>query len=802
MNAYYAAVNNRNITMNSILRNIPDQDTIFADGEMGFGSVRSLSKWIKAVEGGSTSAAYTQLKDFFKLTEAQMQQIAGPSSFLKALYSSTQVSYALQYGCSKFCDNTTMFAIQWASQNITALNSTFISPNVEPVDSLFDLDQSLFGAPPEFSYAIDNLQLKTEPLNLTQTLGLASIASFEDSASIFNPRNLYDFFSSYQARRYENIRIKFRLLSDDQVDAVHDYLIKYVIPKLGNYEGKKGNKQHKSFARLITYTFSKTEKNLQEFLPAETFARYIGASIIKDKRDCKSFVSQVITDADRLEYACANYDFTTYIGSSQWSKAYYHGKNSDSYLLIKQMANLTIDELTRIFDTSDSRSFGKYASDIITDVSKGYSCKNTPCSAQEMGHMQFMDSTITMNINSKYQNIADFLEKAESVTAWGYPVPLEYDYYSEKRCKDQNGLTDDAYNAITQGTNALSDYQNAINFVIDLDQGHNVDHYSEIYSVTSTTLFCVLRYMTQDALLGGILVKKDPYKIIFGYDEPIIEILREGNFIKGSDPSAQAHVSINHVYYNKTLINDTNIEIYTGNRHPEKVKGARSINNEVFINNVVPFFTGSSITYGNINPFKDNFKVTGTDGLQFGKNLSKNDRIQLFDTRKIQEVNYKYHDNKAYDAINTYVYDLDFDSMKKDFQDNSKRNVNYDGFFNTSSNFKLPLGTSPGYFSLCNEADYGKVLIDGEAPTVKQSSVENWMAVEPISGFTIESQRNELVSLNVHEKFLSFPDLDKVNGFIPLMNVKTNLNIDKDTYLERYAFVNSHLSTKFWFRVI
>jgi len=102
MNAYYAAVSDADITQNSILRNIKNWNDIYLDEENGFGSIRSLSLWIRALEGGNTSSTYQLLKGTWKLTEPQMQQIVGPSSFIKALYSATQVSYALQYDCKKF----------------------------------------------------------------------------------------------------------------------------------------------------------------------------------------------------------------------------------------------------------------------------------------------------------------------------------------------------------------------------------------------------------------------------------------------------------------------------------------------------------------------------------------------------------------------------------------------------------------------------------------------------------------------------------------------------------------------------
>lgn len=415
--------------------------------------------------------------------------------------------------------------------------------------------------------------------------------------------------------------------------------------------------------------------------------------------------------------------------------------------------------------------------------------------------MQFVDSKVTMNIIEKYQNIADFLTQTESVMNWGYPraVPLEYDYFSENHCNDKNGLTEDGYLAITRGPYQLSDFQNAINFVIDVDTGVDIDHYTEIYKTTAKSLFCSLRYMVQDSLLGGLLVKKQPEQIIFGYDEPTIAILREGNFTKGSDPSVQAHVSINNVYYNKTLINTTNIEVFTGNRHPDRVKTARSINGGVFLNNIVPFYNGTNVTYGNINPYNENINVVGTDGLQFGKNLDKK-RITLFDTRKIQEINYKFTESQNYGGIKTYAYEIDKLKLRK--ENNEAKKMNYDGFFNISSNFKLPLAASQGYFGDCSPSDYGKVTFDGKEPSEFSPNVVNRIAVEPISGFMIATERNELLSIDVHEKYLSLPGLDGVHGFIPVMGVQQNANIDEKVFLSKYEFVNHYTSLKFWFRVL
>jgi len=118
----------------------------------------------------------------------------------------------MKYNCKKVCDNTILFAIQWANQALTNDDSTFTSLNVKKVGSIFDLNQDLFGAPPEFSYFVELNKYPFHPLNTGQAIKLASVASFtEDSSSIFNPRNIFDFYSSYLNGRYENILIKFHL---------------------------------------------------------------------------------------------------------------------------------------------------------------------------------------------------------------------------------------------------------------------------------------------------------------------------------------------------------------------------------------------------------------------------------------------------------------------------------------------------------------------------------------------------------------------------------------------------------------
>ena len=95
-----------------------------------------------------------------------MESIVGPTSFMYALYFSAWTIVALKYNCKKICENTVMFALQWATQELTNDDSIFLSPKVLKVNSIADLNPKLFGAQPEFSYFIQKEKIAMHPLNI------------------------------------------------------------------------------------------------------------------------------------------------------------------------------------------------------------------------------------------------------------------------------------------------------------------------------------------------------------------------------------------------------------------------------------------------------------------------------------------------------------------------------------------------------------------------------------------------------------------------------------------------------------
>lgn len=205
-----------------------------------------------------------------------------------------------------------MFAIQWANQALTNDETVFISPNVDKVNSLYDLDHDLFGAPPEFSYFVTKTGKPQVPITVEQALKLAAVTSFtDDASSIFNPKNIFDYYQFYQSKWFDNILIKFHLSNQVQVDQIYEYMHTYAIPELGNYEGKKGNSQLRAFARLATRAITKSRDYIEEYLPFELELRYMTAYIDQSGNtySCATVLPTISSDQEKNKNICGLWSF-------------------------------------------------------------------------------------------------------------------------------------------------------------------------------------------------------------------------------------------------------------------------------------------------------------------------------------------------------------------------------------------------------------------------------------------------------------------------------------------------------------
>lgn len=62
-------------------------------------------------------------------------------------------------------------------------------------------------------------------LNRTVTSATKAVRSSVRVQSLLNPDNIHEYFFDYSLGKYEDIKKRFALNSNQQVDAMHDYLI-------------------------------------------------------------------------------------------------------------------------------------------------------------------------------------------------------------------------------------------------------------------------------------------------------------------------------------------------------------------------------------------------------------------------------------------------------------------------------------------------------------------------------------------------------------------------------------------------
>ena len=286
----------------------------------------------------------TKLKEVHGLSEEQILTIIDEDAFMNALYRAEQNNIALRYECRKQCSDEEMFAIQWATQALTKNPRLFTSPKVPPVESIMDLDPEMFGGSPEISYFIETEEIELrEEISVEQALKLAAVTSFtENPVSIFNPRNIYDFYSSYESGRIENVKIKFQI-EEDQADAIYRYMNEYVIPKIANWEDAGGSASMRAFAKLGSIALTKSIEYLRDFLPFELESRYLATWFYMNPNpgSCSTIVGGVSSDQEQIEGICRQFDFTQLDDIRMWYSAMFFGPNSEQYDGLRKMTGLS-----------------------------------------------------------------------------------------------------------------------------------------------------------------------------------------------------------------------------------------------------------------------------------------------------------------------------------------------------------------------------------------------------------------------------------------------------------------------------
>lgn len=547
-----------------------------------------------------------------------MEAILGDQSFMYMMFLGVEKTVALAYGCRKVCDDNLLFAIQWANQTVTRNTNTFITHKMNAIDSFTDIDKETFGGAPEYSMVMKNEGREFTPFTQDQATNLAYISDLNTDGSLFNPTNLYNFFLQYDSDRYDNIKIRFNVTNDKQIENLHYYLKSYVVPTLGNLEEKGGSAQLRAFSRLTGRALENTLKRLEHWLPVETYARYFATKIVQqpEKYGCIPFFMRALEKEEKVLKVCEILDFGKLDDIRFVFKGYFFGPKSSEFHKILSRAELASYQLDKLFNDAIPDSFGKIASEIVREVTKHYECEDIPCNPRWMARQQWQHAGITENIIEWYkEQDQSFVSPVGSVEYWDYPNGHAQELYSTIKIKlgKDVPITDEEFAKIMDPETGLVNLDVMMKFSIDMQKKQSS---KQGMTLDDQTIFSGLRYLVQNGLLGGVIQKRSINDLINGYEDPLFEILRDEPIHMGGDPVASNRIEFTHHTQNKTKDHtDAYMEIITGHRKLDKLKSIRTLNDMVYINQIEPFYNGTGVQDIYYSPFEKQELLKGTDGL-------------------------------------------------------------------------------------------------------------------------------------------------------------------------------------------
>lgn len=111
-----------------------------------------------------------------------------------------------------------------------------------------------------------------------------------------------------------------------------------------------------------------------------------------------------VTDKDKAKAICTTFDFSKLDDVKTFLAATYYG---GTYLdTLKTKTSMTDDEIAKLFDASDPKSFQSAYLLQLSTIKTQFTCvsEKDRCSDDELAQLQWGSSLLTSNIYTKYQS--------------------------------------------------------------------------------------------------------------------------------------------------------------------------------------------------------------------------------------------------------------------------------------------------------------------------------------------------------------------------------------------------------------
>lgn len=150
--------------------------------------------------------------------------------------------------------------------------------------------------------------------------------------------------------------------------------------------------------------------------------------------------------------------------------------------------------------------------------------------------------------------------------------------------------------SINNNITGLIDQTKSAIFVINVQNGNNLDVYQKQFGVTDAkVLLKVFRFMVQDYILGGLTQTKDAQSWIYGSASSIFDTVSSGDFYKGNVKDLNNFVT--PIFNFKTdKVQNSLMWINSGASDPYQVGEVQQLNNKPYLNTLTQIYDGSQIS--------------------------------------------------------------------------------------------------------------------------------------------------------------------------------------------------------------
>lgn len=249
-----------------------------------------------------------------------------------------------------------------------------------------------------------------------------------------------------------------------------------------------------------------------------------------------------------------------------------------------------------------------------------------------------------------------------------------------------------------------------------------------------------VRFVAIEVGFGGFTQQRTVNELLFGYQDPFLQTLKEMDPMLGGDPSIETTVALNEPNATLEEAKRSPQSMYTGYSDPMITRNYKSNLGQEIITYNKTYFDGYKVISDIISPFKEPVPLTGTDAIQ-EKPLSTpddNQYIYIDSLYRVGELAFnKEVERFGFRALRYTIADRMLASSS-DYPPNKNYNQGIRGFMNLSF-LGLPLFASKNHFLGAEQAWADLVESYDESGTHPQQASEydeTEVIMEPNSGAT------------------------------------------------------------------